>query len=63
MAGMPGGKDREAILQGMHDKASALWGPERARLLEDSLQQMADYLSQLEENLPHREEEPAFFLQ
>ena len=62
MAGTPGDSSREAALQDMREKAVKLWGPERASLLEPSLKHMADYLGQLDENLPDREEEPAFFL-
>lgn len=43
------------------ERAEALWGKERAETLRPFLELVAGHLWQLSLELPHPEEEPAFF--
>ena len=62
MVGMRHGVDKNAIAAELLEKAAELWGQARADQIRGALHQAADYLHQVAENLPARDEEPAFFL-
>jgi hypothetical protein len=52
----------DAVAQELQEKAADLWGQERARRMGPAMRQAAELLQQVADNLPRREEEPAFFL-
>ena len=52
----------QEIAQELIDAAVVLWGQERADAIRSTLEQTAENLSTIAQNLPDREEEPAFFL-
>jgi hypothetical protein len=52
----------DAVAQELQEKAADLWGQERARRMGPAMRQAAELLQQVADNLPKREEEPAFFL-
>ena len=62
MVGMRRDASIEAMARELQDKAAELWGQERASQIGPAMQQAAEYLQQVADNLPSREEEPAFFL-
>ena len=62
MAAMRHGSSTEEITRELLEKAAQLWGESRATQIHDALRVAADYLRQVSETLPQREEEPAFFL-
>ena len=62
MVGMRQGATVEEIATELKQKAAQLWGQARATQLDGPLNDMAEFLHQVAENLPDREDEPAFFL-
>ena len=62
MVGMRLGATVDEIAADLKEKAAQLWGQVRASQLDEPLNEMAGYIHQVAENLPDREEEPAFFL-
>jgi hypothetical protein len=52
---------REEMAKELVERAEALWGKERAETLRPFLELVAGHLWQLSLELPHPEEEPAFF--
>ncbi|MBI4233563.1 MAG: hypothetical protein HY686_03890 [Chloroflexi bacterium] len=57
----PGASEAE-IARKLCEGAVDVWGPLRAEELRPNLERLAASLWQLSQNLPKREEEPAFFL-
>lgn len=49
---------QEQLMQALYQQAVLLFGPERAESLEPQLQERAEYLWLLFQNLPQPEEEP-----
>ena len=62
MVGMRNDASIDAVAQELQDKAADLWGQERASRMGPAMRQAAELLQQVADNLPKREEEPAFFL-
>ena len=62
MVGMRNDASVESLAQELQDKAADLWGEERASRMGPAMRQAAEHLQQVANNLPKREEEPAFFL-
>lgn len=62
MVGMNPRHSREEIAQELVAKATELWGQERAEAMRRALEEAAEHLLLVAQNLPGREEEPAFFL-
>ena len=62
MVGMRNDASIDAVAQELQDKAADLWGQERASRMAPAMRQAAELLQQVADNLPKREEEPAFFL-
>ncbi len=62
MVGMNPGQAQEGIAQELVAKATELWGQGRAQAIHRVLEETARNLWLVAENLPDREEEPAFFL-
>ena len=62
MVGMRNDASVESLAQELEDKAADLWGQERASRMGPAMRQAAEHLQQVANNLPKREEEPAFFL-
>ncbi len=62
MVGMKDNASVEALAQELQEKAADLWGQERASRMGPAMRQAAEYLQMVGNNLPKREEEPAFFL-
>ena len=54
--------NREQIIHDLSSRAVSLWGEQRAVDLKPSIEQMADWLMQIAQDLPGQQEEPAFFL-
>jgi hypothetical protein len=52
----------DAVAKELQEKAADLWGEERASEMGPAMRQAAELLQQVADNLPRREEEPAFFL-
>jgi hypothetical protein len=52
----------DAVAKELQEKAADLWGEERASQMGHAMRQAAELLQQVADNLPRREEEPAFFL-
>ena len=52
---------KEEIIAQLVQRAEAVWGPERAQAIHASLEEAGANLWILNQNLPQREEEPAFF--
>lgn len=62
MARMQPEGSKDEIAAALLEQAARLWGRERAGAIRAALEQTADHLWQVSQNLPDREEEPAFFL-
>ncbi len=62
MVGMRNDASIDAVAKELQEKASDLWGEERASQMGLAMRQAAELLQQVADNLPRREEEPAFFL-
>ena len=62
MVGMRNDASIDAVAKELQEKASDLWGEERASQMGPAMRQAAELLQQVADNLPRREEEPAFFL-
>ena len=62
MVGMRNDASIDAVAKELQEKASDLWGEERASQMGLAMRQAAELLQQVADNLPSREEEPAFFL-
>ena len=62
MAGMRNDASIDAVAKELQEKAADLWGQERASQMGPAMRQAAELLQQVADNLPRREEEPAFFL-
>ena len=62
MVGMDPRHSQDAIAQELMAKATELWGQKRAEESREVLEQAAEYLWLIAQNLPDREQEPAFFL-
>ena len=52
---------KEEMVAQLTDRARAVWGPERAEALNGALEEAGANLWVLTDNLPDRDEEPAFF--
>ena len=61
MTGMNPGLSQDGIAEELVAKAAELWGHERAEATRTSLGDMAAFIWLVSQNLPDREEEPAFF--
>ena len=61
MVGLNSGLSKDEIVRELARKARELWGDKRAEEIGPGLAQMADFLHQVAQNLPDKEEEPAFF--
>ena len=61
MVGLNPTRSREAMAQELVSRATEVWGRERVEATRKVLDEMAGYLWVVAENLPDREEEPAFF--
>ena len=56
------GASQEDIYKKLYDQAVERWGVERAEAIRPNLERVAASLWHIGNNLPDREEEPAFFL-
>ena len=61
MASMGSGVSREDIARDLVERASALWGPERAEAIRGVLERTAWQLSDIARNPPDPEMEPGFY--
>jgi hypothetical protein len=52
---------REEILKSLEERATALWGQERAQEIRSTIEQTAGHIWQLSQDLPDLEEEPGFY--
>ena len=55
-------KARQDIAEALHQRATELYGPERADAIRSYLEQMAEHLWLLSTKAPSREVEPGFFM-
>ena len=62
MVGMNPRHSQEGITQELVAKATELWGQERAEAIRGALEEVAENLWLVAQNLPDREAEPAFSL-
>ena len=62
MAEVSRDETRDTMVEGLRVQATELWGKARASQITSTLEQTAQHLSVLADDLPRREEEPAFFL-
>jgi hypothetical protein len=62
MVGMNSRHSREQIARELFAKATEMYGAQRAQAIRASLEEVAEHLWVISQNLPHREQEPAFFL-
>ena len=62
MVGMRNDASIDTVAKELQEKAADLWGEERASQMGPAMRQAAELLQQVADNLPRREEEPAFFL-
>ena len=62
MVGMNPGQSREEIARELFAKATELYGAQRAEAIRASLDEAAEHMWVISQNLPDREQEPAFFL-
>ena len=53
---------KDEIAKSLRERASDLWGQERADDLQSLIQQTAGHIWQLSQDLPPTEEEPGFYL-
>ncbi len=51
----------EDILRRLSEQAKANWGEDRAREIQNSLEQVSRQLSEVLSNLPDKETEPGFY--
>jgi hypothetical protein len=59
---MDPGQSRQEIARELFAKATELYGPQRAEAIRATLDEAAEHLWVIAQNLPDKEEEPAFFL-
>lgn len=52
---------KQEISRELAKKAGVLWGEQRAQEIGAGLDQVAGFLERVAQNLPEKEEEPAFF--
>ena len=62
MVGMNPAQSREEIARELFAKATELYGAHRAEAIRSSLDEAAEHMWVISQNLPDREQEPAFFL-
>ncbi len=61
MVGLDVGLSKDELSRELAKKAGALWGEKRAQEISAGLDQVAGFLERVAQNLPDKEEEPAFF--
>ena len=61
MVGLNPRHSQEEMAQELVSRATEVWGQERVEATRKVLEEMAGYLWVVAQNLPDREEEPAFF--
>ena len=61
MVVMRPGISREEILHELTERAQALWGVDRARVIATSLESAARQLWEISQKLPARDVEPGFY--
>jgi hypothetical protein len=52
---------RDAIASSLRERATQLWGHERAEALRDIIERTADHLWQISQDPPPPDEEPGFY--
>ena len=62
MVGMNPAQSQQDIARELFAKATELYGAQRAEAIRATLEEAAEHLWVISQNLPDREEEPAFFL-
>ena len=62
MVGMKANQSQQDIASELFAKATELYGAHRAEAIRSMLEDAAEHMWVISQNLPHREEEPAFFL-
>ncbi|MCE2403630.1 MAG: hypothetical protein J4F43_00540 [Dehalococcoidia bacterium] len=55
-------QSQQEIARELFDKATELYGAQRAEAIRATLEEAAEHLWVISHNLPDKEEEPAFFL-
>ena len=62
MVGMNPSQSQQDIAQELFAKATELYGARRAEAIRATLDEAAEYMWVISQNLPDKEQEPAFFL-
>ena len=62
MVGMNPAQTQQDIARELYAKATELYGAQRAEAIRATLEEAAEHLWVISQNLPDKEEEPAFFL-
>ncbi len=62
MVGMNPAQSQQEIARELFAKATELYGAQRAEAIRATLEEAAEHLWVISQNLPDKEEEPAFFL-
>ena len=62
MVGMNPAQSQDEIARELYAKATELYGEQRAEAIRATLEEAAEHLWVISQNLPDKEEEPAFFL-
>lgn len=62
MVGMNPAQSQQDIARELYAKATELYGAQRAEAIRATLEEAAEHLWVISQNLPDKEEEPAFFL-
>lgn len=52
---------REEIVNSLKQRATELWGRERARAIDSTIEQVASNIWQISQDLPPADEEPGFY--
>lgn len=62
MVGMNPAQSQQEIARELFAKATELYGAQRAEAIRATLEEAAEHLWVISQNLPDKEQEPAFFL-